>query len=100
MIGEEFESGKSIDHLAEQFGVKTVTILSNLKKYLEDGNSLDSPAILAASELSERKIDEVYASMKKVGPELLKPIYEDLDKTVDYNELRILQLAYLAENAS
>ena len=100
LIGEEFESGKSIDHLAEQFGVKTVTILSNLKKYLEDGNSLDSPAILAASELSERKIDEVYASMKKVGPELLKPIYEDLDKTVDYNELRILQLAYLAENAS
>ena len=36
--------------------------------------------------------------MKKVGPEMLKPVYEDLNKEVDYNELRILQLAYMAEN--
>ena len=98
MIGEEYNAGKSIGHLAEKFGVKTVTILSNLKKYLEDGNSLDAAGILASSSLSERKIDEVNETMKKVGPELLKPIYEDLDKSVDYNELRILQLAYLAQN--
>ncbi|TVR17697.1 MAG: DNA helicase RecQ [Balneolaceae bacterium] len=98
LIGEEFEKGKSIDHLAEQFGVKAVTILSNLKKYHDEGNSLNAANILKASELSDRKIDEVYASMKKVGPELLKPIYEDLNKTVDYNELRVLQLAYLAGN--
>lgn len=98
VVGEEYNSGKSIEHLAEQFGVKTVTILSHLKKYLDDGNSLNPDGVLAASELSQRKIDEVYASMKKVGPEMLKPIYEDLDKTVDYNELRILQLAYLAGN--
>jgi ATP-dependent DNA helicase RecQ len=36
--------------------------------------------------------------MEKVGPELLKPVYDDLKKTVDYNELRILQLAYMAQN--
>lgn len=98
MVGEEFNNGKSVDHLAEQFGVKPVTILSHLKKYLDEGNSLDADEILEATELSQRKVDEVYASMKKVGPELLKPIYEDLNKTVDYNELRILQLAYMAQN--
>ena len=27
LVGEEYSSGKSIDHLAEQFGVKSVTIL-------------------------------------------------------------------------
>lgn len=98
MVGQEFNNGKTIDHLAEQFGVKTVTILSNLKKYLDEGNSLESDGILEATTLSQRKIDEVFTSMEKVGPELLKPIYEDLNKTVDYNELRILQLAYLAQN--
>lgn len=97
-VGREYNSGKSIDHLAEQFGVKKATILSNLKKYLDDGNSLKPDGILEASELSQRKMDEVFASMEKVGPEMLKPVYEDLDKTVDYNELRILQLAYLAGN--
>lgn len=100
IVGEEYNSGKSIDHLAEQFGVKEVTILSHLKKYMDEGNSIDPAGVLEASELSQRKIDEVYASMKKVGPELLKPIYEDLNKEVDYNELRILQLAYMARNGS
>ena len=100
LVGEEYNSGKSIEHLAEQFGVKSVTILSNLKKYLDEGNSIDPAGVLEASELSQRKIDEVYASMKKVGPEMLKPVYEDLNKTVDYNELRILQLAYMAKNGN
>jgi len=98
LIGEEYDSGKSIKHLAEQFGVKEVTILMNLKKYLDDGNSLDPEGVLEASELSQRKKDEVFESMEKVGPEILKLVYEDLNKSVDYSELRILQLAYLAEN--
>lgn len=100
IVGEEYNSGKSIGHLAEQFGVKDVTILGHLKKYLDEGNSIDPTGVLEASELSQRKIDEVYKSMKKVGPELLKPIYEDLNKEVDYNELRILQLAYMAKNGN
>jgi ATP-dependent DNA helicase RecQ len=100
LVGEEYGAGKSIEHLAEQFGVKTVTILSNLKKYLDEGNKLDPEGILEASALSQRKIDEVYASMDKVGADILKPVYEDLNKTVDYGELRILQLAYLSENSA
>lgn len=99
-IGSEYNSGKTIDHLAEEFGVKQVTILSNLKKYLDEGNAIDPGNILNASELSERKKDEVFEAMKKVGPELLKPIYEDLNKSVDYGELRILQLAYIAMNGN
>lgn len=99
-VGSGYQAGKTIDHLAEEFGVKQVTILSNLKKYLDEGNELDPENILKASELSERKKDEVFESMKKVGPELLKPIYEDLNKSVDYGELRILQLAYLAQNGN
>ncbi len=97
-VGEEHMNGKSIDHLAEEFGVKSVTILSNLKKYLDEGNNLNPELILEASELSERKRAEVFESMEKVGPALLKPVYEDLNKEVDYAELRILQLAYMAQN--
>lgn len=98
LVGEEYKKGKTIDHLAEQFGVKSVTILSHLKKYLDEGHSLNPDLIIEASELSERKRADVFSSMKKVGPDLLKPIYEDLNKEVDYSELRILQLAYLAKN--
>jgi ATP-dependent DNA helicase RecQ len=98
LVGEEYNSGKSIEHLAEQNGVKTATILANLKKYFDEGFDLTPDGLLAASSLSQRKKDEVMKVMKKNGPELLKPIYEDLNKTVDYSELRVMQLYYLANN--
>ncbi|MFU8812433.1 MAG: DNA helicase RecQ [Balneolaceae bacterium] len=98
LVADEYATGKSIDHLAEQFGVKEVTILSHLKKYFDEGNTLDPSGLLQASELSERKKDEVFQAMEEVGPELLKPVYEELNKSVDYNDLRILQLAYLADH--
>ncbi len=96
LIGKEYQSGKSIEHLAEQYGVKTATILSHLRKYLDEGNTIDPSGILKASGLSKRKRNMVLASIKKAGPEFLKPVYEDLNKEVDYNELRIIQLAYMA----
>jgi ATP-dependent DNA helicase RecQ len=72
--------------------------LKHLKTYLEEGNDLEQGGILEACDLSQRKVDEVMASMEKVGPELLKPVYEDLDKSVGYSELRMMQLYYLASN--
>lgn len=97
IVGDGYRDGKSISHLAEQFGVKPATILVNLKKYVEDGNRIEPEGLLAASELSERKKDEVFASMEKHGSAILKPVYEDLKKSVDYGELRILQLAFDAQ---
>src|SRR5690625_5245168 len=97
IVGEEYGKGKSISHLAEQFGVKQATILINLKKYFEDGHKIDPEGLLAASSLSERKKDEVFTSMETHGSSILKPVYEDLNKSVDYGELRILQLAYEAQ---
>lgn len=93
-----FNEGQSIEHLAEEHGVKDATIIRHLKKYFEDGNELRTSGISKASTLSDRKKDEVMESFDKVGPEILKPVYEDLDKSVDYNELRILQLYYMARD--
>jgi len=97
-IGIDYNEGKSLEHLAEEHGVKMPTILKHLKTFLEEGNDLRQDGILKACDLSQRKVDEVMESMKKVGPELLKPVYEDLNKSVGYSELRMMQLYYLAGN--
>jgi len=99
-IGIDYNEGKSLEHLAEEHGVKMPTILKHLKTFLEEGNDLRQDGILKACDLSQRKVDEVMESMKKVGPELLKPVYEDLDKSVGYSELRMMQLYYLAGNSN
>lgn len=95
-VGEAFSEGKSVPELAEEHGVKTATILTHLKSWLDDGNPIDPKRILELSELSLRRQDEVFKTFDLVGAELLKLAYEELDKSVDYNELRILQLAYQA----
>lgn len=97
-VAEAFNDGQSVEHLAEEHGVKQVTILKHLKTYHEKGNELRTEGIASASSLSTRKRDEVLESMKKVGPEILKPVYEDLDKSIGYDELRVMQLYYMALN--
>ncbi len=96
-VAEAFNDGQSIEHLAEEYGVKDSTILRHLKKYLEEGNDLRADGIAEASSLSMRKRDEVMKTMDEVGPNLLRPLYDALDKEVNYNELRVLQLYYLAQ---
>jgi ATP-dependent DNA helicase RecQ len=99
-IGFDYNDGKSLDHLAEEHGVKMPTILKHLKTFLEEGNDLRQDGILEACDLSKRKVDEVMKSMDKVGPEILKPVYEDLNKSVGYSELRMMQLFYMAKNGN
>ena len=97
-IGEAFNDGQSIEHLAEEYGVKDVTILNHLKTYLKEGNSLRLEGILEHVSLSERQQDDVMNSFKKVGPELLKPVYENLNKAIGYDQLRIMQLYFMSVN--
>jgi ATP-dependent DNA helicase RecQ len=99
-IGIDYNDGKSLDHLAEEHGVKMPTILKHLKTFLEEGNDLRQDGILEATGLSQRKVDEVMEAMDKEGPEILKPVYENLNKSVGYSELRMMQLYYLAENGN
>ncbi|MEX0608129.1 MAG: DNA helicase RecQ [Balneolaceae bacterium] len=95
-IGEAFNDGQSIEHLAEEHGVKDMTILKHLRDFLENGNELRVEGIIEAASLSARQQDEIMKSFKKVGPELLKPVYENLNKNIGYDQLRLMQLYYMA----
>ena len=96
-VGAAFNDGQSIALLSEEHGVKVMTILKHLTDYLNDGELLRLEGIIEASALSARQQDQVMQVFKKVGPELLKPVYEKLNKTIGYDELRIIQLYYLAQ---
>jgi ATP-dependent DNA helicase RecQ len=91
-IAKAFNEGQTIEHLAEENGVKSQTILKLLKKYLEDGHNLRTDGIAEASALSRRKQDEVLESFDKNGTRMLRAVYDQLDKSVSYNDLRVMQL--------
>jgi len=97
-IGQAFNKGQSIEHLCEEHGVKQVTILKHLKTFLDEGYNLRTDGLIEASSLSVRKRDEVLEKMEEVGYRVLRPVYDKLNKSVGYNELRVMQLYYMAQN--
>lgn len=98
IVGEAFNDGQSIALLAEEHGVKEVTILTHLKKYIDEENDLRLDGLLQASNLSDRQREQVLAAFKKKGPLMLRPVYDELNKQIGYDELRIMQLFYMAQN--
>ena len=96
VIGEAFNAGQSIELLAEEHGVKDMTILKHLKDFLDAGNELRLEGLLNASSLSLRQRDQVLKAFKKKGPLMLRPVYDELNKTNGYDELKIIQLYYMA----
>jgi ATP-dependent DNA helicase RecQ len=96
-LGQAYNDGQSIEHLAEEKGVKEMTILKYLKKYLKEGNALRPDGLAQASALSQRKQDKVVESLEDKGPKMLRAVYDALDKSVSYTELRYMQLYYWAK---
>ncbi len=98
IVGEAFNNGQSIALLAEEHGVKDMTILKHLKDFLDAGNDLRLDGLLEASNLSLRQRDQVMKSFKKKSPLMLRPVYDDLNKTIGYDELRVMQLYYMTQD--
>ncbi len=97
-IIKAFEDGLSVPAIAQQYNVKPNTINSHLYKYVQQGNNFSNPSrLLDEVSLNQNKIDDALASFTKHGPERLKPIYDDLNEQVSYDQLHLLR-AYFCSN--
>lgn len=93
-VGELFAAGRSLDALAEQFQVKRQTVIANLTKYAEAGQAVDAERLQAESTLSPAQQHAALAAFAELGDQYLKPIFDALGQTVDYEELHLLRLVY------
>jgi ATP-dependent DNA helicase RecQ len=92
--GEAYQSGQSIEQIAEQFFVQPGTVLDNLYKYANEGNLLKPDQLLELSRLSTQEQEKVFTAFASAGTQYLKPVFEALGGTVSYDELKILRLVY------
>ena len=95
-IGSAFNDGRSVDSLAEAYGIKRETVVAHLYTYFQEGNALAAEGLLPASSLPPEAQKRVLALFEKLGTDRLKPVFEALGGTVGYSELRILGLYHLA----
>ena len=95
MIAECFNQGTSLAGMAEKFEVTQATILNNLLKYVEEGGALQNLAELE-SQVSAGAMSQlsVHTAFDELGLEFLKPVYERMNGTVNYEDLKILRVIH------
>jgi ATP-dependent DNA helicase RecQ len=75
------------------------TILTHLARFIAAGNRLRSAGdLISLSKLTPDQQEKVFHAFDELGAEMLKPIHEKLNGTINYEELKILRLCYLCEN--
>ncbi|MEX2478613.1 MAG: DNA helicase RecQ [Gracilimonas sp.] len=91
-VGQMFRRGKSIEEIASHFDVKEGTVISNLIKFVKAGESIPAEHILETSNLGKEELKKVQQAFEKHGHEMLRPVFDELEETVSYDELRVVQL--------
>lgn len=96
LVGEAYNNGASIQELMEQFGVQQETILNHLSRFILERHPIRSDEFLALPDLPEELQQDALNAFKVLGTDYIKPIHEDLKGAVNYDDLKILRLYYLA----
>jgi len=95
-VGQAYNSGESLQQIADRFGVTRGTIIEHLLTFSNDGNSLRQDDELQSMASSGPLIQKtVFDAFNNLGTEYLRPVFERLNGTVSYDELKILRLIYL-----
>lgn len=95
LVGEAFNKGASLNSLIIQYNVQPSTILNHLYRYFSDGNEIRAAGIKEAISLPENIQKNIIDLFKETGEEKLQPVYEKLNGTVSYDELRLVKFLYL-----
>jgi ATP-dependent DNA helicase RecQ len=93
-IGKLFNKGQSLSSLASAFAIKEGTVIDHLNKCVSGEFALDTKRLIAASRLSTEMQNRVMDLFEKIGHDRLRPIFDELNGAVSYNELHILRMYY------
>jgi len=100
IVGEAFNRGESIAELCDHFHVQPGIILDHLSRYLMAGNSLKrTEDLLSFSTLAPDQQAAACQAFEESGTNLLKPIFDKLNGTVNYDQLKIMRICYLAQRS-
>ena len=99
MVAEAFNAGESVTALMERYHVTAGTILDHLARYIEAGNTIrHAEELLALSSASPDQQAAAFAAFDELGTAMLRPVFDKLNGTLNYDELRILRLCFLSQS--
>lgn len=100
IIAEEFKSEKSVNTILNEYNMKIETLVEHLSKYSNLVEPINPKKLFNILECDKKTQKNVYMQFDKLGVELLRPVFDAMNETVSYIDLRILRLNYLFQNKS
>lgn len=97
-IGEAYKQCRTFDELINKFKVQQNTIVSHLYTYVREGYKINPDMLLTIVNASEKKQNEVFDVFEKLGTNSLRPVFDELEGTVTYDDLHILRVCYFIQN--
>ena len=97
IVAEAYNSGETIQSLMERYRVTVSTILDHLARYLLAGNKLRTGSDLQS--LTSATVEQqqaAFAAFDQLGATFLKPVFDRLNGTLNYDDLKIVRLMYLS----
>ncbi len=97
-VGEAYNNGMSIQDLVGYYQVQQPTILEHLARFSMEGHPLRlGDDLLQLSTLPARQQAAVLEAFEALGPDYLRPVFDRLNGTVNFNELKVLRLLFLGK---
>jgi ATP-dependent DNA helicase RecQ len=95
-ISELYNSGISISEIAQKEEIQPRTIIDHLFRYIQDGGSIRKDLLIPLIPSDEKYLSSIINAFERVGTEKLKPVFEELNGTVEYDTINICRLYYLS----
>ncbi len=99
LMAEAYNTGKSIEEVAQQFAVKPGTILDHLQNYQRAGHALRPEGFAEYSKLSAEERERVRQVFEQHGANYLRRVFDALGGNVSFDELRVLRLEFLSRQS-
>ena len=94
-VGEAYNAGQSVEHIAQAYSVQTGTVLEHLARYAQEGNPLRADHGLQMPNLSEALQERAMQAFAENGTAYLRLIFDALGEAVSYDDIKLLRLQYL-----
>ncbi len=94
-IGEAYKKSKSFSELLNMFNVKRNTLINHLTRYVSEGNKINTDILINLIQINEDKQKYIFTVFDKLGANYLKPVFDELEETVPYDDLRVLKICYI-----
>lgn len=92
LVAEAYQSGRQVEDIFDEFNFKPGTFLSHLNRFVREGNRVNTDGLLPLLEIDSGQQKIVLNLFDELGTDLLRPVYDELDGTVSYNDLQIIRL--------